>query len=231
MKILDIINLKLIKLPSLIKLSIYIITFSCLTIPFGFYFISNYGSTRFFESFGVVIGAFLAFLFNYLLKGISKDEQISSIIQDIYTELKVLKENLFNDIEKKLFEENKEYFEYKCEYNQEYFAIFHSNSEFLGNIPSKQIRNSIVEIYTIGKSLLDSIILNNNLLDVYLDANARIEKAKYIPDDHSLFYKELRKDYLNKLINQKSNNLIPKYNNLKEKIDNLLYLLEKNGLS
>ncbi len=47
---------------------------------------------------------------------------------------------------------------------QQYFTVYDSNAQFLGHVENDELRTAIVRTYTLAKGLVDTHLLNNDLL-------------------------------------------------------------------
>jgi hypothetical protein len=47
---------------------------------------------------------------------------------------------------------------------QQYFTVYDTNAQFLGHVENDQLRTAIVRTYTLAKGLVDTHLLNNDLL-------------------------------------------------------------------
>jgi hypothetical protein len=50
---------------------------------------------------------------------------------------------------------------------QQYFNFYDSNAQYLGHVKDHELRTSIVRTYTLAKGLIDSHLINNDLLQQY----------------------------------------------------------------
>jgi hypothetical protein len=57
--------------------------------------------------------------------------------------------------------------EVTCKLRQQYFTVYNSNAQFLGHVEDDELRAAIVRTYTFAKGLIDSHLINNNLLQQY----------------------------------------------------------------
>jgi len=47
---------------------------------------------------------------------------------------------------------------------QQYFTVYDSNTQYLGHVEDDQLRTAIIKTYTLAKGLIDSHLVNNDLL-------------------------------------------------------------------
>lgn len=50
---------------------------------------------------------------------------------------------------------------------QQYFTVYDSNAQYLGHVEDDQLRAAIVRTYTLAKGLIDTHLVNNDLLVQY----------------------------------------------------------------
>ena len=71
----------------------------------------------------------------------------------------------------KNFEEGKEdVFYVRVLISQDYFTIYHSNADLIGQIPDSNLRRKIVEVYTSLKAITDNYKINSRLVDEHIKA-------------------------------------------------------------
>ncbi|MDS0850508.1 hypothetical protein [Burkholderia cenocepacia] len=54
--------------------------------------------------------------------------------------------------------------------SSEYFAVYHSNSVFIGHLKNNDLRKSLIQTYTYAKALIDSFRLNNAFVEKHQQA-------------------------------------------------------------
>lgn len=100
-------------------------------------------------------------------------EIILGFLQAIEEELHVLW-NLYLEefgVSWKNFEEGKEeVFYVRVSISQDYFTIYHSNADLIGQIPDLDLRRKIVEVYTSLKAIIDNYKINSRLVDEHKKA-------------------------------------------------------------
>ena len=127
-----------------------------------------------------------------------QDKTIDAILGVIYEELNILWElydkevgafwKNFNSGEDKIFWSN-------ISLTQDYFTVYRSNANLIGEIPDLHLRRKIVEIYTLLKALIDYYKQNNNLLDEIKENGITAETAES-NKDYQDFTKRLNKCHL-----------------------------------
>ena len=116
----------------------------------------------------------MTYLINFLLDKDRRQNQIKSFLEGVKEELQVLW-NLYNGelgVHWEKFKKDKEkIFWFKTSLTQDYFTIYHSNTNLIGQIQNPELRRKIVELYTLLKLLIDFYKMNNTLMDEYNEAD------------------------------------------------------------
>ncbi|WP_175840534.1 MULTISPECIES: hypothetical protein [Burkholderia] len=68
--------------------------------------------------------------------------------------------------------------------SSEYFAVYHSNSVFIGHLKNNDLRKSLIQTYTYAKSLIDSFKLNNVFVEKHQQAAFIATQAPNIANTH-----------------------------------------------
>ncbi len=61
--------------------------------------------------------------------------------------------------------EESDFLKYSISINEDYFPVYHNNVGYLGLIENNELRNNIISFYTQAKGLIDTLRVNNALLD------------------------------------------------------------------
>lgn len=127
---------------------------------------------------GGVIGGWLAIkasriataeAFNYSLKlqKQTQNQAIRGVLLGLRTEIDVLRfiyESEYSADEITSLKEGQA-FEYHYPIHQNYFTVYEGNASLIGQIPDDEVRSLIIEIYLRIKGLIDTHLLNNELLN------------------------------------------------------------------
>ncbi|MDE0159944.1 MAG: hypothetical protein OXI02_01835 [Candidatus Dadabacteria bacterium] len=121
------------------------------------------------EFFSFVSALLVLYVGNHLLDEERRNRRIRALYQALYEELKEIR-NAYNEevgVFWKALEEEGEVkvFPVNLSLTQDYLAVYHSNANLIGEIPSSKLRRKIVKTYTSLKVLIDYYKQNNGLLD------------------------------------------------------------------
>ena len=101
-------------------------------------------------------------LINWLFKKNEKKDFENAVVSAIYEELSCLYNNYSEQFDKAFLNtKDDEYIRTTFTITQDFFTIYHNNSQNIGRIKSAEIRNSIVQIYILLKRLVENILYYN----------------------------------------------------------------------
>lgn len=94
-------------------------------------------------------------------------EQIRGLVQGLYAELKIAQSLYLGQFQEEI--ENLKPDEHVSYYpvGQDYFTIYNNSSGMVGLISDHQVRTAIINAYMISKGLIDTHLLNNQLVSKY----------------------------------------------------------------
>ena len=124
------------------------------------------------------------------LDRIRQKEQVEAVLQAIYEELsvinKILEPTYYID-SWKAYEEEKTFYKNIVPISSDYFLIYTSNVDLVGQIENPELRRKIVHTYTLLQSCVDTYTMNNKFLGLYIEIKINDDEAK-LPDelDHLL---------------------------------------------
>ena len=175
---------------------------------------------------GITLAA--TFIAHWLERRRTKCEQkklMFGFIQGIYDEVKTLWDS-YNENMGILIEniQPKESFGYYWPITQEYFTVYVNNAHLIGQINDHNLRKQIVSTYTKAKGLIDSYLLNNDLIQKHDQAELiYAETQKEIDQTYARIIRERLVEYAVPL---KKSHL-----EVKESVESLLDMLEKEKRS
>ena len=115
-----------------------------------------------------LLGVITGFIGNWALNWLKRRQKIKAVKQGIHDELKELKQIYGERMGGpwKRYEENvDEVFEFQLSFSQDYFTMYHSNANLIGQIPNSNLRREIVKVYTLLKVITDFYIIYGSFLD------------------------------------------------------------------
>lgn len=131
----------------------------------------------------------------------AEDAEVKAICSAIETEMHCLVERYEESIGKSLMEcKSGSPFLFFYPVDQEYFAVFHANTAWIGKIKSEETRRRVVVAYIAMKGLIDSYKHNNQMLMNY---EAFVQQAATLPQVGGVqqhYQNELQKGHLNQLV-------------------------------
>lgn len=155
----------------------------------------------FFALFGVLVNSRLS------KKNTEKEDKnkVENFIDSIHLELNTLWDLYYSSIGSKVEEyKDDEPFMHIYHAKQDYFIVYKNNSNYIGSIECKELRESIVRTYILCKSILDTYELNNEFIDLYTKYNdngdikkrdmvrsSLVESTASIKDIHSALKEKL----------------------------------------
>ena len=117
-----------------------------------------------------IVGALMTLLVQWILDNLRRKERVEGFYKAVYGELKEVW-NLYNEEVgarwEELPRERRAVFPLNMSLTQDYFTVYHSNADLVGQTPKSdlELRSNIVETYTLLKVLIDYYKQNNRLLD------------------------------------------------------------------
>ena len=155
-------------------------------------------SSEYFLSFvsGALVSALGLYLAHSELDRGRQEKKIKGLHQALYEELKEIR-NVYDEevgVFWKEFKKNGggEIFPVNLSLTQDYFTVYHSNANLIGQIPNSKLRRRIVKTYTSLKVLIDYYKQNNRVLDE-LEKRESTEKTVECDPDILDFTKRLHK--------------------------------------
>lgn len=128
-------------------------------------------------------------------------DEIKAICSAIETEMHCLMERYKKTIGADLIKcKDGEAFNLYYPVEQEYFAVFHANTAWIGKIKSAETREAVVVAYIAMKGLIDSYKHNNQMLMQY---EGYLQQAVTLPQvggTQQKFYNELQQAYQRQLV-------------------------------
>ncbi|BEN51567.1 MULTISPECIES: hypothetical protein [Serratia] len=160
-------------------------------------------------------------------KKISEDNEkliISSLLQAIHDELETIfdryHETIGNRIES-LPEGGALIFYYPVV--NDYFTVYNGNSFLIGRVKNNDLRKSIIKTYTLGKGMMDSLRMNNEILQ-------KVEHWESIHAETQLpIHQEKAKHYYMSLV-EYAKSIKKQHLDLKDNLKSTLRALVKNGV-
>ena len=122
-----------------------------------------------------IVGAFMTFVAQWFSDNRRQKQKIESFYKAVYGELKEVW-NLYNQEVgahwKNFGRDGGDVFQYNMSLTQDYFTVYSSNADIIGQIPKSdlKLRSKIVETYTLLKALIDYYKQNNRLLDEHAES-------------------------------------------------------------
>lgn len=119
-----------------------------------------------------------------------EDNHLTAILQALHDEIETLLEVYKSAIGVHIAAlQTGQPFMYYWPVSSEYFSVYHSNAALIGHVKNNDLRKSIIQTYTYAKALIDSVRMNNVLLDknqnsAFLAAQAQTEANKQIAQAH-----------------------------------------------
>ena len=118
-------------------------------------------------AFLTLLGVITGFIGNWALNWWNLRKRIKGAKQGIYQELRELRE-LYNE-ELGVHWENltmgKDVYEANVSLTQDYFTMYQSNANLIGQIPNSYLRLKIVKVYTLLKGITDCYKIHSTFLD------------------------------------------------------------------
>ena len=144
-----------------------------------------------------------------------QEEIILSALEAIKEELNSLWGIINESVEHywKEFEEKKDFLNCNLTVPSDYFTIYRSNANLIGQIEEPELRNKIVRVYVLLLALIEGYKKNNTWIDKY-------EKANY--DNHQVAVL-----VFTKLLNQHASGLRRQHDRVAIEIECLIKMLEK----
>lgn len=122
-----------------------------------------------------IVGAFMTFVAQWFSDNRRQKQRIEGFYRAIHGELKEVW-NLYNQEVgarwKEFGRDGRDVFQYNLSLTQDYFTVYSSNADIIGQIPKSdlKLRTKIVETYTLLKVLIDYYKQNNRLLDEHVES-------------------------------------------------------------
>ena len=144
--------------------------------------LSNHTTALIAGGFGV-LGVCVGFLVDYWIDRWRQWEIIQAVKQAFYQELNTFWGQLSEEVEDFWieYEETKEtggYFDYFSRFPPDYFTIYRSNANYLGQIDDSELRAKIIKVYMLLQALMQAYGTNTEFLREYIEVRDRYEKKK-----------------------------------------------------
>jgi len=115
----------------------------------------------------VLLGTLIAYWLDRRKSASQKKEETLALIKAIKVEIETLFDIYMKNVGNTLEEHTKgEPFLFKFEVTQEYFTVYTSSANRLGDI-EENLRSAIIKTYNLGRSLVDTYKTNNSLIEKY----------------------------------------------------------------
>lgn len=160
---------------------------------------------------------------NLELQEQNRKASVNGFLRSIHAELQtllLLYEGEFKEALENL--EEGEMFAYHYPLHQEYFTVYDTNGILIGQIPDDELRKVIIATYLKMKSLIDSHLHNNQMLDKYAEVQRleTIHDTSIFMEDHIAFIRKNLEAYGTEI---KQN-----YLQLRQDVSDLLTRLDKH---
>ncbi len=137
------------------------------------------------EFFSFVSALLVLYVGNHLLDEERRNRRIRALYQALYEELKEIRNAYDEEVEvfwKALEEEGEvKVFPVNLSLTQDYLAVYHSNANLIGEIPSSKLRRKIVKTYTSLKALIDYYKQDNKILYEHEKRESTKKTVEYDP--------------------------------------------------
>lgn len=164
-------------LKEVLKESIFTVLFILILISISGLYLER---TLFVGFVGVLIGTFLAFLFNFHIINMGRKKEIDSLIKAMFHKLKMFRKITEREFKDLLFNPNSEtYLNLTYCIEEDYFTVYQSNSNVLGSVDDK-LATKLISAYTSAKIFNDVIRVNNVLLEDLCSLNSEFEKQNVL---------------------------------------------------
>jgi hypothetical protein len=127
-----------------------------------------------FSAIGIIVSVLLTITYNFYMREEDKikekldnDKEINNLLRSIRDEINLVWKHFKDDVEEHITDEKvaRVGFQLTMEVTMDYFVIYNSNTDKIGKIENKELREKIIFIQIKAKSLIDSLLLNNKMLN------------------------------------------------------------------
>lgn len=127
-----------------------------------------------FSALGIIISVLLTITHNFYIKEedkikeiINNDREIKNLLLSLKDEINLVWAHFKDDVEEHMHSETIKAngFTLFIEITMDYFVIYNNNTEKIGKIDNKDLREKIIFIHIKAKSLIDSLLLNNKMIN------------------------------------------------------------------
>lgn len=169
-----------------IALLFFIIIISLFHIIFNFNYEPEINILTF-SAIGIIVSVLLTVTHNFYIKEedkikskIDNDKEINNLLISLKDEINLVWMHFKDDVDEHICSKQVTQigFQMFIEITMDYFVIYNNNTDKIGRIKNKELREKIIFIQIKAKSLIDSLLFNNKMLNdtiKYKDDKALIE--------------------------------------------------------
>ena len=142
-----------------------------------------------FSAIGIIVSVLLTVTHNFYLKEEDKikennnnDTEIKNLLLSLKDEINLVWTHFSDDIGPHICDNkvNQKGFQIFVPITMDYFTIYNNNTDRIGKIKNDELRKEIIFIYTKGKSLIDSLLFNNKLLEELFENKEYVQIAQHL---------------------------------------------------